>query len=223
MITLPKTPIFSKQSQLNLLGIFVLALFSLAVWNLAQNLTLSSGIILFVLCYGFLRIVYELTINRRHVPTLATSFMGRRLIAKYLKKAAETSQSKPYRVLDLGSGCGELSLAIARSIPSAQITGIEFARIPFFKSKILHCLFRTSNTTFLCCDLFSHDCSTYDAIVFYMSGSMAKKIGEKLVNEMKSGGDIISHTFPLLGEWTPFEIVTYRSPFKETLYIYRKK
>jgi hypothetical protein len=47
-------------------------------------------------------------------------------------------------------------------------------------------------------------------------------LGEKLYAEMKAGAVVISNEFELKGKWPTPEIITRYTPFKTTLYVYRK-
>ncbi|MDD3371317.1 MAG: class I SAM-dependent methyltransferase [Alphaproteobacteria bacterium] len=212
----------SAQSQLNILGGVTLALAAFAAWSLLQPLTWTSAVPLVFVGYAFLRIAYELTLNRENVPTLATTFAGRRKIANFLREDASARGKDPYRVIDLGSGRGELTRVIAKRIPQAKVVGIEFARIPCAQAALVQRWLGPKNLSYECRDFWPFDCSDIDAAVFYLNPSMARRVGEKLHRELKPGSVVISHTFPLGDEWTPLKIMDYRSPFKERAYIYRK-
>jgi SAM-dependent methyltransferase len=167
-------------------------------------------------------VVYELTLNRKNVPTLATSYVGRGKIAEILKQEAAKRGGKPYTIIDLGSGRGELTRRIACAIPEAQVIGIEMARIPYLQSAFVQRWLGPKNLSYQCLDFWPYDCADVDAVVFYLSGTFARRVGEKLYKEMKPGSVVISHTFPLIGEWTLVEEVHFRSPFKEQIFVYRK-
>jgi SAM-dependent methyltransferase len=141
-------------------------------------------------------------------------------MAEILATAAEGK--KPFKILDLGSGRGELTRHIAKKIPAAEVLGIELARFPCWQSHVVQRLFGPSNLSYRCLDFWRMDCSEIDAIVFFLTPNFAQRVGEKLAAELKPGSIVISHTFPLLGRWTPAEVIEFRTPFKETLYVYLK-
>ena len=213
--------------QLNIIGIVLLIVLGVSAWHLVRPLTWASVLPLVLIGYAAFRIVFELTINRKNVPTLATGFAGRGKMTEILKQEAALHRVKgtgrPYRIIDLGSGRGELTRHIARAIPEAQVIGIEQARIPFWQSALAQRWFGPANLSYQRLDFFPYDCSDVDAVVFYLSGNFAQRVGEKLHQELKQGSLVISHTFALLGAWTtPAEVLQFRSPFKETIYVYRK-
>ncbi|MFA4993700.1 MAG: class I SAM-dependent methyltransferase [Bdellovibrionales bacterium] len=213
----------SNQMKLNIIGVLLLALLGVSAWAASQHL---SGYSLFpLLCIGYaaFRVIFELTYNRANVPTLATGFVGRRKIAAVLQREVSMRGKSPFTIIDLGSGRGELTRYIANSIPVAQVTGIEIARIPCMQAAFVQRWLGPKNLSYQCCDFWPFDCSKIDAVVFYLTPTYAQRVGEKLHREMKSGSIVISHTFPLLGAWIPDKVLTFRSPFKEVVYVYRKE
>ena len=210
------------QTQLDILSVALLVLLGVSAWHVARPLTGASVVPLALIGYVMLRIVFELTLNRKNVPTLATGFAGRGKMTEILRQEVAQHQGAPYTIIDLGSGRGELTRHIARALPQAQVIGIEQARIPFWQSRMMQRWFGPANLSYQGVDFFPFDCSKVDAVVFYLSGVFAQRVGEKLHRELKAGSLVISHTFPLLGAWTPTEVLHFRSPFKETIYVYRK-
>ena len=108
-------PILSGSMQLNLAGAAVLALLAFAAWSLIRNFSFGNVVPLSFIAYAAFRVVYDLTFNRKNVPTLATSFAGRLKSTEILKSDAKSHQGKIYRIIDLGSGRGELTRRIARA------------------------------------------------------------------------------------------------------------
>ncbi len=210
----------APQTQLNIIGILLTILLGFCAWEIAHPLTWASLVPLALIGYAEFWIVFELTINRGKVPSLATGFIGRRKIAAILQE--DRPRKTSYHIIDLGSGRGELTRMIARALPDAHVTGIEMARGPFRQSVFLQKLFGPRNLAYQCLDFLTFDCSSTDAIVFFLTPILAQKAGEKLVKELKPGSLIVSHTFPLLGMWKPIEIIDYRTPFKEKIFVYRK-
>jgi len=212
----------SSQTQLNIIGGGALVFLG---FGAQQILRAPMGLTLIPLVfvgYAAFRIIYELTINRANVPTLATSYTGRRKIIEILKREASLRSDGVYAVIDLGSGRGGLTRLIARKIPQTQVTGIEFARIPYWQSVWMQKLFGPKNLCYLRCNFLPYDCAQTDAVVFYLSANFAPRVGEKLYRELKNGSMIISYMFPLAAPWKPAEIIQYCAPFKEVIYVYRK-
>ncbi|MDD4616787.1 MAG: class I SAM-dependent methyltransferase [Alphaproteobacteria bacterium] len=217
-----KKLLVSGKAQLNLLGLFIMAFAAFSIWRIIQSFTWQSLIPLVFLSYLFLRVFYELVPNRNKVPLLTTPFIGRRKIVNILKKDAMGAAKSFYKVVDLGSGRGELARNIAKAIPSAKVVGIEISRITSGQASLVQRIFGPHNLSYVRQDFFPYDCADVDAAVFYLNPSMARKAGEKLFRELKPGSLVISHTFPLEGSWPAPKVIDYRSPFKEKMYIYKK-
>jgi len=212
----------SGQTQLNIIGAALLTLLGLSAWNVARPFSIWSIVPLILIGYAMFRVMHELTFNRKNVPTLATGYIGRRKIAHLLKKEALARGKGSYKIIDLGSGRGELARRIACTIPEATVLGIEKARFPVWQSSLIQRLLGPNNLSYAGIDFWPFDCADIDAVVFYLTPTLAQKVGEKLKKELKPGSLIISHTFPLGGDWTPLETLKFRSPFQEVLHVYRK-
>ena len=102
------------------------------------------------------------------------------------------------KVIDLGSGKGEVVLAVAKT--GAKVTGIEvnpwFVFISRFRlrrhgyakhAKILHANF------------WPHDLAQYNVVIVYGIGYMMKHLKLKLERELKPGTKVASVYFPIPG------------------------
>ena len=213
--------------KLDLIGIGLLAILALGAWELCHPFTTASLFPLLLVAYAAFRIIFELTWNRHNVPTIATGFWGRRKMAQIIRNSISSSRisaqagtNQPFQIVDLGSGRGELSRYLARALPDCLVTGIELAKIPHAQATFIQRWLGPKNVRFLCQNFDDYTCGTADAVVMYLSGNLTQQVGKKLKREMKKGGLIISHTFPLGGDWQPAQILDFRTPFKERLYIY---
>lgn len=127
----------------------------------------------------------------------------------------------PFSVVDLGSGDGKFTRAIARNLPQAQVLGLESAPQSYFSSKLLgSCL---KNLAYKRGDFFKHDLSGADAVVMYQSVFLMEKIGQKLAAELKPGALVACNRFPL-GGWEAQEHKQIKTlyPHQKDLYIYSK-
>lgn len=217
-----KTILTPGPAQLNAVGIFLSVLLIVNIYYVIFPWTPAGLVPLACLIYALVRIVYELTINRANVPTFPTSLAAQKRIITHLKTEAAKHPDKPFVIADFGSGRGGFARRIARAIPSAQVVGFEFMRWPYLQSKWLQRLFGPSNLSFEQKDFFTLDARNFNAVLFYLTPSLAKKVGEKLLAELPSGASVLSYSFPLQEAWPAAEVQDYKSPFPETLYIYRK-
>src|SRR5262249_52897807 len=124
--------------------------------------------------------------------------------------------------IDLGSGGGELSRHLARHVPDAEVTGLEMSRWPYERARLFGKFFGPKNVRYLRQDFFTYDCGQAGAVYFYLDVGLAPRVGEKLRRELKPGALVISHSFPLKGEWGEPGRVDFHAPFKETLLVYRR-
>lgn len=207
---------------LDFIGLFAVFLLAEAAWRLIHPLTFLSSVALLFVVYAAGRILFELTLNRNKVPSISTCFAGRRKIAALLKQDAHRRNRQDLTVFDLGSGYGFLANRIAHALPASHVKGFDIAPFPLACASFVQRVLGPSNLAFERADFFKTDCSDADAVVFYLTPSLAIRVGEKLDRELKPGSLVISHTFPVGGAWTPAETVRFFSPFKETLYVYRK-
>ena len=114
---------------------------------------------------------------------------------KTVKKMIEMAElDKKDIVYDLGSGDGRLVIAAARKRVKKAV-GFEinpllniYARI---KSKIL----RLKNTTFLTKSIWSADLSKCNKLFVYLLPNSMTKLEAKILEEMKDGSYIVSHSF----------------------------
>lgn len=223
----PQSPLLSLKAQCYAICLAALAfLGAMALHLLRQPLSFGSAVGLTVMAYVAFRIVFELTWNRKNVPTMASGFAARRKMAKILRQVEENTrvsrEGKPFDIVDLGSGRGELSCHLARNVPNARVTGVEIARWPSAQANWLKKLLRADKASFVRGDFNGHDCGGAHAVVMYLNGKIAMQLGEKLWRELKPGAVVLSHTFPLRGNWEPQETVSFRTPFLEQIHVYRK-
>lgn len=190
------------------------------LWNKPHDVI--TIVTMLTIIYFMIRTVYERVFNRTNIPTLETPSILIREMAKLLKADFNQKQAATYHVVDFGSGDGQLTRKIARTIPKADVLGIESAKLPYTQSLFFKKLFGIKNVRYEQSDFFDYDCNNVDAVVMYLSVQISQKLGEKLYRELKPGALVISNEFELKGRWPKPEIIERHTPFKNTLYIYRK-
>jgi hypothetical protein len=205
---------------LNAVTFVIFVFFGLIARDLLRAPSLTSYVLLALLALIALRILYELTLNRGKVPALNTAYFERRKIADALKKDAAGKAS--YTVFDLGSGGGALTRMVGRKISHAQITGFEIAPVAFAQSVWMQKIFGPKNIDYKKQDFLAIDCSKADAVMLFLTAAFAKRVGEKLYAELKPGALVVTNEFTLQDSWKPEEVMTVYSPFKGTVYVYRR-
>ena len=127
-------------------------------------------------------------------------------------------KDRPIRMIDIGSGLGGVSLALAKRNPASHFEGIEIAPIPWLLS-IMLAKIKRSNVQFKLGNYYDLDFAHYDVIFAYLSPAVTSELWKKAQQEMQIGSLLISHEFPILNV-TPSQIVQNASN-QELTYVYR--
>lgn len=169
--------------------------------------------------------IYELLINKKGVPNVTTVAPARRKIIETLKNDAAANPGKPYVIMDLGSGRGTLTRAMAKAMPGSRITGVEIAPLRHARARIVQMLCDPRNLSYQKTDFFTCDIAAADAIILYLRVNMMNAISRKLLNEARPGALIISNAFPLPEDhWPDRQTIRIKTLYpQKTLYIYKKK
>jgi hypothetical protein len=166
---------------------------------------------------------YEYYQKKTGVPVFPTLPPIRRKIIELMKKdAEERSDKRPYQILDLGSGSGQLTWRLAKQMPHAHVTGIELSYVPWLRSVIRQKLFGPKNLEYKRVDFWGYDASGADAVITYLPGIIMERVGAKLKKELKPGTFITANAFYLRAGWEPIETFEIRVPMKIKLFVYRQ-
>ena len=102
------------------------------------------------------------------------------------------------RLIDIGSGLGDMPMHIAKSSPSSQVEGIEIAPLPWLIS-VLRAKLRRSGVSFKLGDYRALNFAHYDVIFAYLSPAAMLALWDKAQLEMRSGSLLISLEFDIPG------------------------
>ena len=166
-----------------ILLLFPLCIWLMSFWQIPSHLYLAG----FLLSAGLFWTTF-----RTQVPFYPSKRATWEIVSKHLPS---TSQLK---IIDIGSGLGDLSMALASRKPEAIVSGIEIAPLPWMISYIRGKL-RRSHAHFMFGDYHNLDFSKYDVIVAYLSPAAMPQLWEKASREMVEGSEIISHEFIIPG------------------------
>lgn len=167
---------------------------------------------------------YEYFQLKTGVPTFPTMPSMRKKIIEVLKMDFDARpENRPYRIIDLGSGSGQLSWRIAKLMPEAEIIGIEISFIPWLRSVLRQRLFGPKNLSYQRIDFWPYDISSAHAVITYLPGTIMERVGIKLQKELKPGTLVLAATFALKAGWEPYETFDIRVPMKVKLSLYRQK
>jgi len=186
-------------------------------------MTLTLCAVLAMVVFFALVASYDYYENKTGVPVFPSMPAVRKKIVALLRgDADQRKEARPYHVLDLGSGSGQLSRHIALALPEAQVTGIELSYIPWARSCAWQKLFGPRNLEYRRGDFWLCDIANADAVITYLPGKIMERVGEKLHRELRPDSLVIANTFPLRDSWIPEETMTLHAPFKTNLYLYRQ-
>jgi SAM-dependent methyltransferase len=124
---------------------------------------------------------------------------------------------QPLRVLDIGSGLGDVSLFLSRQRTQDQIDGIEIAPLPWLVSRI-RSIFSPTRTQFKLGDYRHSDFAQLDVVFAYLSPAVMPDVWQKVSAEMRPGRLFVSSEFPV-PDVTAGRII-YPSVSSPALYVY---
>ncbi len=102
------------------------------------------------------------------------------------------------RCIDIGSGLGDLVLALAARRPDSHFTGIELAPLPWLVSS-LRARLRGSRARFIRGDYDALDFKQFDVVFAYLSPAAMPALWQKVQREMRPGTLLLSYEFPVEG------------------------
>lgn len=123
-------------------------------------------------------------------------------------------------IVDLGSGWGTLTRALAAEFPHCPVTGIERSPVPFWFSLMSSRIMRLRNCRIIRKDFFEWPLKNADVIVCYLSTPLMSRLKLKLEREVSPGTLVISNTFAIAG-WEPVETTTLDDLYRTRIYLYR--
>ena len=102
------------------------------------------------------------------------------------------------RIVDIGSGLGDLSMHLSMLRSDCSIEGIEIAPLPWLIS-VLRARLRHSAVKFKLGDYHALDFGAYDVIFAYLSPAAMNDLWQKAQLEMRPGSMLISYEFDIPG------------------------
>lgn len=149
------------------------------------------AILLLIISFGFSLFYYEFI--KRNVPFVPTSIRKHRRQFQEIFDFLEGLGLKNEKVIDLGSGKGDVVLEFARR--DYQTYGVELNPFLIFWSKWR--ARKLPNAYFVKDNLHNVDLSQFKIIYIYQLTSINQKLMPKFENELQKGSVIISHKFIL--------------------------
>jgi hypothetical protein len=162
---------------------FPIALFGMSMWPVPNEVYLAGFLISLSLFW---------TTFRSQVPFFPS-------LPVVWKKVAELiPQNKSIRIIEIGSGLGDMAMHIAKAREESRIEGIEIAPLPWLIS-ILRAYFCGSRASFKLGDYRELDFAQYDVVFAYLSPAAMPALWDKACTQMRSGSLLISYEFEIPG------------------------
>ncbi len=122
------------------------------------------------------------------------------------------------RLIDIGSGLGDMSMYVAKSRPNCQAEGIEIAPLPWLVSQVRAWLKRSS-ARFKLGNYNDLNFADYDVVFAYLSPAVMQALCQKARLEMRPKSLLISLEFEI-EDWQPSFIITPKDGSPK-LYVWR--
>jgi hypothetical protein len=162
---------------------FPLTMWLMSNWHVPNEVYLAGFIISLSLFW---------TTFRSQVPFFPSRPIVWQQVAKLIP------QNKPVRLIDIGSGLGDMAMHIAKLRSDSHVEGIEIAPLPWIISYV-RAKIRRSSATFKMGDYRTLNFANYDVIFAYLSPAAMRTLWEKASQEMQSGSLLISLEFEIPG------------------------
>lgn len=182
---------------------FPLAIYGMSLWTVPNEVYLIG----FLISLG----VFWTTF-RSQVPF----FPSRPIV--WQKVAELIPQNQSIRMIDIGSGLGDLSMYIAKANKGSQVEGIEIAPLPWLVS-IVRAWWRRSSAQFHLGSYHELDFAHYDLVFAYLSPAAMVTLWQKAQQEMQTGSLLVSYEFDIPNVPPTFTIEN--GPNMPTIFVWR--
>lgn len=164
-------------------AIFPLAIWGMSMWTVPNEVYLIGFLISLSMFW---------TTFRSQVPF----FPSRPIVWQKVNELIPRNRS--LRMIDIGSGLGDLSMHIAKAKSKSQIEGIEIAPLPWLISSVRARL-RRSTATFRLGSYHDLDFADYDLVFAYLSPAAMPALWQKAQQDMQAGSLLVSYEFDIPG------------------------
>lgn len=124
------------------------------------------------------------------------------------------------KVLDIGSGIGDIAMFLAKQRIHDDVSGIEIAPLPWAVSAV-RALFSGTSVKFTLGDYRDIDFAELDVVFAYLSPAVMQDVWQKVQQEMRPGCLFVTSEFPVPD--MPAEHIVFPSAHSPALYVYLKQ
>lgn len=186
-------------------GVFPLAVWMMSQWHLPNTFYLI-GFLLSLSLYW--------TTFRTQVPFFPSTFIVRQQVLTLIPP------HQSMRIIDIGSGLGDMSMYIAKTRPDCLVDGIEIAPLPWLIS-VVRAKFKRSKVNFKIGDYRLLNFANYDLIFAYLSPVAMADLWQKAQAQMRPGGLLVSYEFEIDGV-EPTQVMLH-GDHEKMLYVWKIK
>lgn len=139
--------------------------------------------------------------------------------------SVQNSAESPGDIVELGSGWGNVLIALARRYPQRQIIGYEISWLPWLVSVLLVRVCRLNNVRVSRKNFLEQDLNKASVLICYLHPGAMQAVSDKLVaeqgknTESSVGRFLISNNFALPG-FQPQETVKVKDFYQSPVYLY---
>lgn len=183
---------------------FPLAIFLMLQWNIPNQIYLFGFLV-------FLSLFW--TTFRTQVPF----YPSRPIVWEQVLNFLPQKQNETLRVVDIGSGLGDMSMYIAHMRPDVLVEGIEIAPLPWLIS-FLRAKYRRSSAVFSLGNYQQLNFANYDVVFAYLSPAVMSELWKKSKSEMRKDSLLISYEFEI-SDVVPTQVILMHEN-KPKLYVW---
>lgn len=151
---------------------------------------------------------------RYGITPTPTSSKVRKVILQALPLAVDG------KIVELGSGWGHVTLALAKRYPKHPIDAYEISPIPFLISWLLIRWKKLGWVHLFRKDFFQVPLADSGLIVCYLYPGAMQRLKEKFKEELRPDTLVLTHTFAIPG-WTPIQRIYADDLYHTPIFIYR--
>ncbi|MBE6444535.1 MAG: methyltransferase domain-containing protein [Alphaproteobacteria bacterium] len=155
----------------------------------------------------------------KYPPCIISFGFAKKKVLEQAKKYIRVN-SGMQTIVDLGCGCGDLLLPLAKEFPQHRFVGIERDIIVYFLVKLRSLKYK--NIKIIWGDFLNKDWTQFDVFVCYLGNEIAPFVAKKFLIEAKEKAVLVSEVFamPNLYEVEKFDIKTCKLP--TNVFVYKK-
>ncbi len=123
-------------------------------------------------------------------------------------------------VYELGSGWGNIAMALAERFPTRAVVGYELSPLPWLASRLALRLRPRSNLAFIRANFMADGLGDAALVVCYLYPGAMRRLRDKLERELQAGALVISSAFLVPG-WRPAAVRRATDQYDTPVYLYR--